>query len=70
MERPTIEAAFDPAVTHAGRLVQDSHLHRAARPGGENIKLSDNYQKGWVNANLFDIYDIYYYYFIPILPTM
>ena len=58
MERTTIEAALDPAVTHAGRLVQDSHLHRAARPGGENIKLSDNYQKGWVNAHLFDIYDI------------
>ena len=33
VERTTIEAALDPAVAHAGRLVQDRHLHRVARPG-------------------------------------
>ena len=33
VERTTIEAALDPAVAHAGGLVQDSHLHRVARPG-------------------------------------
>ena len=42
VERTTIEAALDPTVTHAGRLVQDRHLHRAARPGVGNVILSDN----------------------------
>ena len=33
VEWTTIEAALDPAVAHAGGLVQDCHLHRVTRPG-------------------------------------